>query len=156
LTEQVVRPMRLSDLPTVMEITRRSLPLPWGEAVWREELASPFGLYMVMEEDGAVSGYIGLKLISDEAHVMTIAVCPERRRRGFARTLVEVALAAPASAGARRVYLEVRPSNAGARALYGSLGFVETGLRPAYYGDEDALLMTLDLRRAPHRNRLRR
>jgi len=61
LTEQVVRPMRLSDLPTVMEITRRILPLPWGEAVWREELASPFGLYMVMEEDGAVSGYIGLK-----------------------------------------------------------------------------------------------
>jgi len=87
---------------------------------------------------------------------MTIAVRPERRRRGFARTLVEVALAAPASAGARRVYLEVRPSNAGARALYGSLGFVETGLRPAYYGDEDALLMTLDLRRAPHRNRLHR
>jgi ribosomal-protein-alanine N-acetyltransferase len=95
-------------------------------------------------------------LISDEAHVMTIAVRPECRRQGFARTLVEAALADPASAGARRVYLEVRPSNAGARALYGSLGFVETGLRSAYYGDEDALLMALDLRRASHRNRSRR
>ena len=151
-----MRPMRLSDLPAIIEITRRSLPLPWGEPVWREELASPFGLYLVLEEDGAVSGYIGLKLISDEAHVMTIAVHPERRHRGFARTLVEAALADPASAGARRLYLEVRPSNAGARALYGSLGFVETGMRPAYYGDEDALLMTLDLLRAPHRNRPRR
>ena len=148
-----MRPMRLSDLSVVMEITRRSLPLPWGEAIWREELDSPFGLYLVLEEDGAVSGYIGLKLISDEAHVMTIAVRPERRRRGFARALVQAALADPASAGARCVYLEVRPSNVGARVLYGSLGFVETGLRPAYYGDEDALLMTLDLRRAPHRNR---
>ena len=156
MTEPLVRPMRLSDLSAVMEITRRSLPLPWGETVWREELASRFGLYLVLEEDGAVVGYIGLKLISDEAHVMTIAVSPERRRRGLARTLVEAALADPASARARRVYLEVRPSNAGARALYGSLGFVETSLRPAYYGDEDALLMTLDLRRAPHRNRLRR
>ena len=148
-----MRPMRLSDLPVVMEITRRSLPLPWGEAVWREELASPLGLYLVLEEDGAVSGYIGLKLISDDAHVMTIAVRPEHRRRGLARTLVEAALADPASAGARRVHLEVRPSNAGARAFYGLLGFVQTGLRPAYYGDEDALLMTLDLRRAPRQNR---
>ncbi len=151
-----MRPMRLSDLSAAMEITRRSLPLPWGEAIWREELDSPFGLYLVFEEDGAVSGYIGLKLISDEAHVMTIAVRPERRRRGFARALVQAALADPASAGASRVYLEVRPSNAGARALYGALGFVETGLRPAYYGDEDALLMTRDLRRASHRNRPRR
>jgi ribosomal-protein-alanine N-acetyltransferase len=148
-----VRPMRLSDLPAVMEITRRSLPLPWGETIWREELASPLGLYLVLEEDGAVSGYIGLTLISDDAHVMTIAVRPEHRRRGLARTLVEAALADPASAGARRVHLEVRPSNAGARAFYGLLGFVQTGLRPAYYGDEDALLMTLDLRRAPRQNR---
>jgi hypothetical protein len=36
------------------------------------------------------------------------------------------------------------------------LGFVQTGLRPTYYGDEDALLMTLDLRKAPHQNRPRR
>jgi ribosomal-protein-alanine N-acetyltransferase len=134
-----------------MEITHRSLPLPWGEAVWRQELASSLGLYLVLEVEGVVSGYIGLKLLSDEAHIVTIAVRPEQRRRGFARTLVEAALADPASAGARRVHLEVRPSNAGARALYGSVGFVQTGLRPAYYGDEDALLMTLDLRRDSHR-----
>ncbi len=153
MTEPLVRPMRPSDLPAVMEITRRSLPLPWGEAVWREELASPPGLYLVLEVDGVVSGYIGLKLVSDEAHIVTIAVRSEQRRRGFARTLVEAALADPASAGARRVYLEVRPSNVGARALYGSLGFGQTGLRPAYYGDEDALLMTLDLRRDSHRCR---
>ena len=144
-TEPSVRPMRLSDLPAVMETDRRSLPKPWSEAVWREELSSPFGLYLVLEEGGFVSGHVGLKLIFDEAHVMTLAVRPERRRRGLARTLVEAALDDPASASARRVYLEVRPSNLAARALYGSLGFAETGIRPRYYGDEDALLMTLDL-----------
>ena len=152
MTEPLVRPMHRSDLQAVMQITRRSLPLPWSETVWREELASPLGLYLVLVVNGSVSSYIGLKLISDEAHVMTIAVRPEHRRQGFARTLVEAALADPAAADARRVHLEVRPSNVGARALYGSLGFVQTGLRPAYYGDEDALLMTLDLRRSPHRN----
>ena len=143
--EPSVRPMRLSDLPAVMETDRRSLPKPWSEAIWREELSSLFGLYLVLEEGGALSGHVGIKLIFDEAHVMTLAVRPERRRRGLARTLVEAALADPTSAGTRRVYLEVRPSNLAARALYGSLGFSETGVRPRYYGDEDALLMTLDL-----------
>ena len=143
--EPSVRPMRLSDLPAVMETDRRSLPKPWSEAIWREELSSPFGLYLVLEEGGALSGHVGIKLIFDEAHVMTLAVRPERRRRGLARTLVEAALSDPTSAGTRRVYLEVRPSNLAARALYGSLGFSETGVRSRYYGDEDALLMTLDL-----------
>jgi [ribosomal protein S18]-alanine N-acetyltransferase len=144
LKEPLLRPMRLADLPAVMEIDRQSLSRPWSEAVWREELGSPFSLYLVLEEGGVVSGHIGVKRVTDEAHVMTLAVLPERRRRGFAQRLVESALAAPASAGVRRVYLEVRPSNLAARALYASLGFVQTDARPGYYGDEDALLLTLD------------
>ena len=143
--EPLVRSMCLSDLPAVMETDRQSLSRPWSEAVWREELTSPFGLYLVLEENGAVCGHIGVKLVSAEMHVMTIAVRPNRRRQGVARTLIQAAFADPASAGVRRVYLEVRPSNLAARALYCTLGFIETGLRPAYYGDEDALLMTLDL-----------
>lgn len=133
--------MDVADLPAVMEIDRQCLPRPWSEVAWREELSSPFGMYLVLEEDGVVYGHIGVKHVADEAHVMTLAVRPERRRRGFARALFEAALA---SVGARRVYLEVRPSNVAARALYDSLGFVQTGVRPGYYGDEDALLLTLD------------
>ena len=137
--------MRLSDLPAVMETDRRSFPTPWSEEIWRQELTGPFGLYLVLEEGDNLSGHIGLKLISGEAHVVTLAVRPERRRRGFARALIEAALGDPVSAGARHLHLEVRPSNVAARALYRSLGFDETGIRPRYYGDEDALLMTLDL-----------
>ena len=144
-----LRPMRLSDLPEVTEINHQSFPQPWSEAVWREEIVSPFGLYLVLEVDGTLSGHIGLKLISGEAHVMTIAVHPDRRRRGLARALIKAALAHPASDGVRRVHLEVRPGNLPARTLYDSLGFVESGVRPGYYGDEDALLMTLDLQKAP-------
>jgi ribosomal-protein-alanine N-acetyltransferase len=137
--------MRLSDLPAVMETDRRSFPTPWSEEIWRQELTGPFGLYLVLEEGNNLSGHIGLKLISGEAHVVTLAVRPERRRRGFARALIEAALGDPVSAGARYLHLEVRPSNVAARVLYRSLGFDETGVRPRYYGDEDALLMTLDL-----------
>ena len=145
MTEPRVRQMRVTDLPEVMETDRRSLPRPWSEALWREEIASPFGLYLALEEGGELCGHIGLKLISDEAHVMTVAVRPEKRRRGHARTLIQAALAVPVAAGVRRVYLEVRPSNVAARTLYESLGFRTTAVRRGYYGDEDALLMTLDL-----------
>jgi ribosomal-protein-alanine N-acetyltransferase len=146
LTELLLRRMRVSDLAAVMEIDQRSLPRPWSEAVWREELLSPFGLYLILEEDGAISVHIGVKLVADEMHVMTLVVRPERRRRGFARALVEAALADPKSVGVRRIHLEVRPSNLAARGLYDSLGFVPSGVRTGYYGNEDALLMVLDLR----------
>ena len=43
----------------------------------------------------------------------------------------------------------LKSSNVASRALYKSLGFSETGLRPKYYatpdGREDAILMTLTL-----------
>ena len=140
-----MRPMRSTDLPAVMEVARASLPQPWSERVWREELASVFGVYLVLQRGSDVSGFVGVKRVADEAHVMTLAVPPGSRRRGLGRALVRAALAAPALAGVRQVHLEVRPSNGTARALYASLGFVETGVRKDYYGDEDALLMTLGL-----------
>lgn len=145
----MVRPMEIEDLPAVMEIDALSLPKPWSEAIWRGELESPFGLYLVLEERGRVgtdrfiSGQIGVRHVLDELHVTTIAVHPERRRRGYARALIGAPLAA--FPDARAVQLEVRPSNEPALTLYGSLGFVVTGRRLRYYGDEDALLMTLHL-----------
>ncbi len=142
-TGQLLRPMEPSDLPAAMEIDSICLPKPWSEGIWREELGSPFGLYLVLEEGGQIFGQIGVRHILDELHITTLAIHPERRRQGYARTLIGAALAAFPEA--RRVHLEVRPSNAAARALHEALGFARTGLRRRYYGDEDALLMTLDL-----------
>ena len=140
-----VREMRASDLAAVLRIAEASLPNPWSERIWRDELDSPFGLYLVLEEAGEVSGFIGVKHVADETHVMTVAVPPDKRGRGYARALVGAALEAPASRKSLRVHLEVRPSNVAARALYASFGFTQTGLRPRYYGNEDAVLMTLEL-----------
>ncbi len=139
----LLRSMEPSDLPAAMEMDSLCLPRPWSEAVWREELESPSGLYLILEEGGEIFGQIGVRHVLDELHITTLAIRPERRHQGHARTLVGAALAA--FPGARRVHLEVRPSNAAARALYEALGFATTGLRRRYYGDEDALLMTLDL-----------
>jgi [ribosomal protein S18]-alanine N-acetyltransferase len=139
----VLRRMEPSDLAAAMEIDSLCLLRPWSETVWREELESPFGLYLLLEDAGGIFGQIGVRHVLDELHVTTLAVLPERRRRGYARILFDAALAAFPEA--RRVHLEVRPSNAGALALYETLGFATTGRRRRYYGDEDAMLMTLDL-----------
>jgi len=135
--------MVISDLSSAMEIDALCLPRPWSETVWREELESKLGLYLLIEEEDEIFGQIGVRHVLGELHITTLAVRPERRRRGYARALVGAALAAFPEA--RRVHLEVRPSNAAARSLYEALGFAATGLRRRYYGDEDALLMTLDL-----------
>jgi ribosomal-protein-alanine N-acetyltransferase len=148
-TASLLRPMEISDLPSVMEIDSLCIPRPWSETIWRGELESPFGLYLVLEEESEIFGQIGVRHVADELHVTTLAVRPERRRQGYARALVDAALAAFPEA--RRVHLEVRPSNAAARSLYEALGFATTGLRRRYYGDEDALLMTLDLREGRRR-----
>lgn len=136
--------MEHSDLDEAMEIDALCLPVPWSEGIWRAELESPLGLHLVAEDEERILGQIGVKTILDELHITTLAVRPEHRRSGTARTLFEAVL--KEFPDARGVYLEVRPSNEAARAFYGSLGFRETGRRPRYYGDEDAVLMTLSLR----------
>ena len=143
-----LRRMEARDLPSAMEIDALSLPRPWSAAIWRGELSSPYGLYLVIEDRGEVFGQIGVRHVLGELHITTIAVRPEYRRRGHARALIGAALAAFPDAS--HVHLEVRPTNVEAIALYESLGFRETGRRPRYYGDEDALLMTLNLDEIHH------
>ena len=140
--------METEALPSAMEIDALSLPRPWSAAIWRGELSSPYGLYLVIEDRGEVSGHIGVRHVLGELHITTIAVRPEYRRRGHARALIGAALAAFPDAS--HVHLEVRPTNVEAIALYESLGFRKTGRRPRYYGDEDALLMTLNLDEIHH------
>jgi len=135
--------MEARDLPSVMEIDALCLPRPWNASIWRGELGSPYGHYLVIEDRGEVCAQIGIRHVLGELHITTIAVRPEYRRRGHARALIGAALAAYPDA--THVHLEVRPTNEAAITLYESLGFSKTGRRPRYYGDEDALLMTLNL-----------
>jgi len=162
----VIRPMQEQDIPAVMVIERRSFPSPWPESAYRYELRSRADsrFYVLQrrreppptawhgrlrnsswEEEPPLLGYMGLRFRGKTAHICTIAVHPRWRRRGTGRFLLLEALAEALRCGARRVTLEVRPSNLAALKLYTGVGFVQVGLRRAYYRDgEDGSVMALE------------
>lgn len=74
-----------------------------------------------------------------------IAVASVVRRRGIGSLLLKELIAQAASAGAKKIFLEVRASNQSARALYRKLRFEEIGLRKSYYSgpSEDAIICCL-------------
>ncbi len=119
----------------------------WDRAALAELLASP-GVFAVAEE----GGFILIRVVVDEAEILTLAVRPSAQRAGLGARLVEAAVVRAAALGAERMFLEVAEGNAAARALYARSGFVEMGRRRGYYSHadgrrEDALTLVLNFSR---------
>jgi len=93
-----------------------------------------------------VIGVVGVWMLPDEAHIVTIAVRESYRRRGIAELLLIRAIDLARAKEQGLVTLECRVSNHPALALYDKYGFRKVGLRPRYYSDnrEDAYVLTLD------------
>jgi len=146
-----LRTATASDLEAIMALEHASFPTDaWSERTMRDELASPHGRYLVLESDGAVVGYAGLRAVagSRDGDVQTIAVAAASRGRGWGRMLLAELIAEARRRGVRDLFLEVRADNPVAQSLYASEGFREVGRRPRYYqpDDVDAIVMQADLR----------
>jgi len=140
-----LRRLTAKDLSAIEEIEKRSYPTPWSRAMFAGELAKPTSICLGAYdgETGALAGYLIISRYVDAWHVMNVAVAPEFRRRGIARTLLEELFELTAGDERRGYTLEVRVSNDAAIRLYERLGFVEHGTRRGYYTDnhEDAKIM---------------
>ncbi len=135
-----IRPMLGSDVADVAALEATWQPRPWSETVFRDELAAEGRCYLVAV-GARVEGFGGVMVIGDESHVTNLLVAPDMRRRGLGRRLMSGLITASVEAGARHITLEVRSRNHPARALYTGLGLRPVGVRPGYYGDDDALIM---------------
>jgi len=93
-----------------------------------------------------ILGFAGLWFMADEAHLANIAVREACRQRGIGELLLISIIKLAVERDARFITLEVRSTNKAAQALYRKYGFVQAGIRRAYYTDnrEDAVLMTAD------------
>jgi [ribosomal protein S18]-alanine N-acetyltransferase len=98
------------------------------------------------ERPELVTGVLGVWLLADEAHIVTVAVRESHRRRGIAELLLISAIHLAQARGQELVTLECRVSNEPALALYDKYGFERVGLRPRYYSDnhEDAYVLSLN------------
>ena len=147
------RKLKLRDLNAIEEIERTSYPTPWSRSMFAGELAKPSSICLgaVEVEKEKLVGYLIISRYVDAWHVMNIAVAPEYRRRGIARSLMERLFDVTARDARRGYTLEVRVSNEAAIRLYEELGFKTRGIRRGYYTDnrEDALIMWKDPVREP-------
>ena len=143
MTALAIRRLRLSDIPAIEQVERRSYQTPWSRTMFAGELAKPTSrCYGAFEGDRLV-GYLIVSRYVDAWHVMNLAVDEPFRGRGLGRRLLEQLIGDTRGDGTRGYTLEVRVSNHGAIRLYERLGFSPTGIRRGYYTDnrEDALIM---------------
>jgi ribosomal-protein-alanine N-acetyltransferase len=156
-----IRRMRADDLDEVMVIERAAFRHPWSIELFRRELEHDWSTILVSVEPpsplampgkGAaerVLGFIIFWLVHDEVHILNVAVAPEHRRRGIARTLMIEAEKRAHAASAALMTLEVRRSNQAALDLYREFDYRAVGVRPNYYVDEgeDAIVMVKELKK---------
>ncbi len=135
------------DLDGVLDLDNSTFSSPWTRSMYLAFLASaPSSHLLVMRAwDDALLGYCSFMEIVDELHIQNIAIQPHARGQGLGRALLDYTLRFGVARGARHATLEVRRSNAAARQLYASAGFVEEGCRRNYYTapTEDGMVLWL-------------
>jgi [ribosomal protein S18]-alanine N-acetyltransferase len=141
-----LRAMTAADLDAVLGLEHAL----FGEEAWSRQMleaelaAQPRSrYYLVAAADGAITGYAGLMVASNQADVLTLAVAADRWGQGTGTALLEALLAEAARRGCTEVFLEVRTDNDRAQRLYRSHGFSQIGIRKGYYqpSGADALVM---------------
>lgn len=144
-----MRTMVHEDLPLVSDIERRSYEFPWSHGVFRDCLLAGYNC-IVLERGDEIAGYGILSIAAGEAHILNLCVDPMFRELGYGDRLLNEILERAKRADVREIFLEVRPSNSSALALYHKKGFRQIANRPAYYqareGREDAAVLAKTLK----------
>lgn len=140
-TPVYIRTMVHADLVLVSDIERRSYTFPWSHGVFRDCLLAGYSC-IVVDHGELVVAYGILSVAAGEAHILNLCVDSDYRQLGYGNRLLDEILMRARRAEVKEIFLEVRPSNKSAIALYQKKGFRQITYRPAYYqareGREDA------------------
>lgn len=138
------RRMMEGDLPAVEAIERAVYTHPWTVGNFSDSLTAGYHCW-ILELEGDVAGYGVIMIAAGEAHLLNLSIAAPLQRRGLGGSFLRFVVKLAQDYNAQTLYLEVRASNAAGRALYAQHGFVEIGVRRAYYpagaGREDAVTM---------------
>ena len=143
-----LRPMTREDLDDIMSIENVIYDFPWTRQIFRDCLRVGY-LCHVVEFSGDIVGYCIMSTGAAEAHVLNLCISANCRRMGLGQKLLAHMLTMAKQKNVGTVFLEVRPSNKAALALYDKLGFNQIGVRNDYYpakvGREDAVILAKSL-----------
>lgn len=147
-----IRPLAKEDLPAILVIQDRNPQAArWIGRDYTRLAEEPGGTILVAELETMtppkVLGFAAFHRVIDEAELRNLAIDPEHQHQGVGKALLEVARKRLMEAGAKQIFLEVRPSNKPALGLYYSVGFGLHARRKDYYRDpqEDAYVLSLHL-----------
>ncbi|MGA9335860.1 MAG: ribosomal protein S18-alanine N-acetyltransferase [Rudaea sp.] len=143
-----LRQMCLDDLEQIVAIELANYEYPWTLGIFRDCLRAGYQSW-VLTNAPEIVGYGILSVAAGEAHVLNVCVDRDQHGQGYGRRLMQRLIELARWHRAERIFLEVRPTNKHAIALYDDLGFNEIGKRPNYYptkrGREDAVVMAMEL-----------
>lgn len=152
MSDFIVRKLTEKDISGILELEQSLATAPhWHrqdyELCLSEEEDRLTRIALVLETGGILAGFAVAVQLAGEAELESICVAAEKQGKGAGAKLLSAILEELRKSGIDRVFLEVRPSNAAAIALYRRLGFVSVGRRPRYYSSpvEDAIHMQRDL-----------
>jgi ribosomal-protein-alanine N-acetyltransferase len=140
-----IRPATLDDIPSLLAL-EQTAP---SASHWRPDqyksriLAGPHDVcFLVAESELGVRGFLCARIVAGEWEIENVVVDQEHRRQGIADELMRSLIGQWNDLDGTALLLEVRESNAAARALYVKYNLREVGLRRAYYHEpnEDAIL----------------
>ncbi|OGQ14134.1 MAG: ribosomal-protein-alanine N-acetyltransferase [Deltaproteobacteria bacterium RIFCSPHIGHO2_02_FULL_40_11] len=138
----IIQPAQKTNLPEVCLLEKKSFSDPWPSVLFEQTLQNPDQKFYVLIRDDSVLGYIIFWKIVDEVHILNICVDGEKRKQGLGAALLKFCLSYHPPQDVHDYYLEVRPSNHAAQALYKKFGFKILYTREKYYPDgEDAHVM---------------
>jgi ribosomal-protein-alanine N-acetyltransferase len=142
------RPMQLNDLDAIMAIEPYIYPYPWTRGNFSDSLNSGYSAWVLLRNE-VIIGYALVMMVLDEAHLLNLSIAKDHQKQGLGRVLLEHMIDIAKNNQAANMFLEVRPSNISAIALYENMGFNEMAIRRGYYpaknSREDAVLMGLAL-----------
>lgn len=148
----ILEPMREEHLDEVMAIEGAIYSHPWTRGNFSDSLRAGYECKVWRADrkaGGELIGYFVLMAAAGEGHLLNLSIAAPWQRSGCGGALLREAAGLAGKLGASNLFLEVRPSNLAAQALYRRFGFRKVAVRRGYYpaqgGREDALVLSLSL-----------
>ena len=131
-----------NDFDRIYEIEKRVFSNPWSKESIKNELDNDSkSLNLISKIDGQLMGYFFSHRISNEVHILNIAIDVPFQHRGNGKAFFNQIFKKYLEYA--NVFLEVKRTNLPAINLYHKFGFEEIDIRETYYSDgEDAVVMS--------------